>query len=638
MLQKLRDKSQGVVAIVIIGFIALTFALWGVHNYFGGGSASAPIAKVNGVKITNQTFQNAFGRFRQMQMQQNPQLFSTQAAIAKSKHEVLQSLITTQLLTQSAEDNDFSVSQQLVMYELARMPLFQQDGQFSKARFQLFLQNAMFTQQQFFTELSTSMVLSQVRAGFISSSFALPYQIHNMVKFINQKRSFHYVMVPVTQFANSIHLPDSVLQAYYKANQKEFTLPAKVSVQYLELSLNKIMAGINPSEAQLKTYYTNNLNHYTIPKKWSLAHILISVPANASQSALQKANAKASKIYGEVSKGVSFGAYAKKDSDDVATSDKGGQLPEMTLLEKSTAWQRQMTAFTHVGQVSPPFKTQQGYEIIKLRGTTPAIVKPYASVRASILKDYRQTKAEKIYADQSDKLSNTTFEHPNSLAPAAKQLGLTVQTTPAFTNKGEKEGIASNPKFVAAAFSKEVLNQNVNSDAIQLNSTSTAVIRLAKKSPASVKPFAEVKAFIAQKLSHKEAMKQAKALATQILAKAKRSNSLSTAASAKGLQDHPVSNVDRTSEVSGVNPAILQAAFNAPKPTKESLSIISTDVDGLGYAVLQVNDVQEGNPKSVSLNVLNSYNAGTSSSLGTLDYTLYQKGLRDKAKIKIIKS
>jgi peptidyl-prolyl cis-trans isomerase D len=637
MLQMLRDKSQGVIAIVIMGFIAMTFALWGIHNYFNGSSADAPIAKVNGHKITNRVFQSAFNRFRQMQSQKNPNLLTSQAAIKQSKSDVLQSLITTSLLTQSAADNGFSIGRDLLMLELARLPLFQSDGQFSKMRFQVFLRNAMFTQQQFLAQLSNSMVLAQVRTGFLFSSFSLPYQIGNTVKLVNQTRSFHYVMVPVTKFMHHMQLPTQAAQAYYKTHQASYQLPEKVSVHYLELSMADIMKGFHPSSEQLQTYYADHLNHYTLPKKWDLAHIILAVPANTSAKATAKIELKAQKLYESLIKGISFNAYAKKYSDDLATADKGGVLPTMTLMQKSSVWQRHMLQLKHVGQVSQPFKTPMGFEILKLKAIHPAVVKPYKQVAAAVLKDYRQQKAEKIYADKSDQLANLVFEHPNSLQPAADQLGLHIRTTPMFAQKiTGRKGLVNNPKVVAAAFSNEVLNQGNNSDTVQVNDTSMLVLRVAKKAPATVKSFASVKQGIETNLTHQLAMKKAQSLAMKILVQAQKGASFAHIAQAAGLKVGAVNHVARNGEVKSVNPAIVAAAFDAPTPKgKNKPSYVITDVDGLGYATVQINHVTEGKIKKIPQNVMSAYREGTASNSGVLDYTLYVKGLRDSAKIKL---
>ena len=51
MLQDIRDRATSWVAYIIIGLLILSFAMWGIQEYFGGGGA-APVANVNGNEIT----------------------------------------------------------------------------------------------------------------------------------------------------------------------------------------------------------------------------------------------------------------------------------------------------------------------------------------------------------------------------------------------------------------------------------------------------------------------------------------------------------------------------------------------------------------------------------------------------------
>ena len=70
MLQSIRDKSQGWFAWVVVTVIGLTFALWGVHSYLYSNQLQSVVAKVNGVKITQQDLDQAYNQLkRQKQLQ-----------------------------------------------------------------------------------------------------------------------------------------------------------------------------------------------------------------------------------------------------------------------------------------------------------------------------------------------------------------------------------------------------------------------------------------------------------------------------------------------------------------------------------------------------------------------------------------
>jgi len=59
MLIEIRDRASSFVAYIIIGLLILSFALWGIQEYFGGGGAPA-IANINGTEITLPEFNNLF--------------------------------------------------------------------------------------------------------------------------------------------------------------------------------------------------------------------------------------------------------------------------------------------------------------------------------------------------------------------------------------------------------------------------------------------------------------------------------------------------------------------------------------------------------------------------------------------------
>ncbi len=632
MLQTIRDRSQGLIALLIIVFICITFALWGVHNYFNGSSDQKPIVKVNGSKITQQQFNLNFDRFRDQQLQQNPDMFSSQQSVNEAKQQVLDSMVISELLTQSANKNGFRVGQDLIEVELANMPVFQVDGYFSKTRFEQVLANMMFSEDQFFEALRNSILLAQVRAGFISTSFILPYQVDTAVALINQKRSFSSVTISAKQFEADSQVSDQEALTFYQTNQKLFNLPAAVSLDYIAVSLPDLENKIKPTDAQLQQYYQENLNHYTTAKKWDLAHILIAVASDAPQSEVDSAKQKAQSLYSKLEAGVSFEQLAQNNSDDTATAKKGGQMPTMTLLQLDSSWQKQLVGLK-TDQISPPFKTAQGYEIVKVLSTIPAVVQPFSSVQAKVHDDYIKQTAEKQFSDLSDQLANLTFEHPNSLDYASKQLDLPIQSTDFFNQQGGKDSLTKSAKLIAAAFSPEIMNQGANSDVISVSDTEAVVIRLKKKIPVTTKSFSEVKQSIISQLMDEKERTAADKLAQHILQQLKQGASLAELAKKNGLTVANVAWATRNNNPH-INQNLVVAAFNLSRPTDKEISAMVLPLAGGDAALLQLTAVQDGSASSMSDSTKKFYMTGMSQGEGLLNYTLYLTGLKRAAAIK----
>src|SRR5579884_3672982 len=93
MLQGIRDRLTGPIVWVIIGLIAVPFAIWGVQNFQGGG-ADPTVAKVGSVKITASQFRNAYEQhYRQLQQMLGENFRADQIDQAQERERVLKGMV-----------------------------------------------------------------------------------------------------------------------------------------------------------------------------------------------------------------------------------------------------------------------------------------------------------------------------------------------------------------------------------------------------------------------------------------------------------------------------------------------------------------------------------------------------------------
>ena len=284
MLQSIRDKSQGWFAWIVVGAVCVTFALWGVHSYLYGSSAKDMVAKVNGVNISRQDFLNLYNKLkRQQQMNLAANYVPTKQSSEQLKKAALHSLVSSIVLNQAASSDGFSISSMLVSATLAKMPIFQVNGVFLPQRFQEVVSGMLYTMETFSAQLRSSILGDQIKSGFVETAFALPCEVNQAVRLINQKRKFAYFIVSVNRFLSKITLPLNAARDYYKQHQDEFKTSEKVNLEYLQLSVNQLMKKIRPTDQELKQFYQNNLFSYTQTKQLKLAVILITVPQKATK-------------------------------------------------------------------------------------------------------------------------------------------------------------------------------------------------------------------------------------------------------------------------------------------------------------------------------------------------------------------
>ncbi|MBN1684335.1 MAG: SurA N-terminal domain-containing protein [Gammaproteobacteria bacterium] len=633
MLQFIREKSQGWFAWTIIIAICLTFALWGIHSYLYSSASDQTVAKVNGVKISQEDFSRSYNQLRQEVFMRFGSQAAAQIPSQNLKKMALQSLISSIVLNQGVRDAGFEIDPQLLELTIARMPIFQKNGQFSKARFEQVMSNSLVSTETFLEQLKTEILANQLKNGIFNTNFVLPIEVTRTIQLINQKRKFDYLIIPKQQFIKQISLTEQALQDYYKNHQDQFKIPEKISIQYIRLSLKDIMQGIRPSEQQLKLFYQSNLTAYTLPKKWHVQIFKLAVPLGATQETITKAAEDANKIY----------AALKQARENHETSLQSYQnlthtTRWITSADLDSALQPALLALKHKNDVAQPIKTTEGYVILKLIETQTSKSLPFAEVKDKVLQAYQQQKAQMQFDDLNDKLANITYESPNSLKPAADQLHLKINTTPLFSQTSyDKKGILQYPGIVKTAFSDDVLNEGNNSEPINISDNDVVVLRIQQHIPAKIKPYNEVKATIKMQLQDQKAQDLAQQTGKNLLeAIQKQPDQQIVLAKKQGLTWKKSSWMRSDSQ--GVNSEILAAAFTLARPSKTQLiSIKGLPLENGDFALVVLKDIELGSPEALTKSQHQIFTQNMEKSLGLMDYQLYVAGLMENAKIKDIK-
>lgn len=631
MLQNLREHAQGWIAGVIIAILCLAFALWGIQYYLTSDSNSDVVAKVDHVNITHNQVDSLYQRLRQ---QINPSTAPAmdQAAQTELKKVALQQLIHNTVLAQAAQKQKFRISNAQLNAVLSQIPGFQVNGQFSMERFQQIMSALLYTPEQFFIELQQNMLSLQMQTGISNSGFALPNETNEAIRLLDQKRDISYLLIPVARFADKVSVSNQQIESYYQSHKSDFIAPEQVSIQYIELSGKQIANNLKMGEQDLQHYYQNHIGQYTTPEQWQIARIVIKIPANADSQQIQTAKTRIDEISNKIANGADFEALAKQYSDD-KTATGTGTMPWFSR-DKTSPLIAQISSSLKPGQVSAPFRSDDGFSVIKLIAIKPAQVQPFAQVKDQLAKNLSQQKLTQLFSAESDKLSNLTYTNPDTLKPAADALGLPIQTTGLFTRQGGKTGIISNSKIVNAAFGDNVLNLNNNSDVISLDDSTLVVLRINHHKPSLVKPLAEVRAHILDILKAESAQSAAAAQGQLILTALQKGGKPQQVAQQYALTWHDFNNASR--KQANIDPQILATAFSlhlpSASPAQPSMKgvLLSTG----DYAVVQVSRFVNGNPVQDS-DRMKAVQKQLASAYEQLEYDLYVQEKMKKAKITI---
>ena len=630
MLQRIHERVQGVIAWVLIILIAVTFTLWGINYYLEAHSASDVQVEVNGDKISKMDFSNSYQRLKHQAEQQTGELTPKEEILLKNR--ALKQLIFMRVVVQGAEGVGYVVTKEQAEQALMQIPQFQKDGAFSPEKFQQTLSSALYTPAIFLQKIQEGLMINQQRFSFAGTAFVLPEEINQFYGLARQTRDVNYVIIPESMFESSVQVSPEELQSYYDKNKLNFKMPEKVSIQYVMISMKDILSKTTVTNESLKKYYAENSDAYTRSAKWRWAHILIRVPLKADKTVTDAAHQKAVMIERALRQGEPFSQAAKTYSDDVLSASKGGMMPWVPESSVNPEILRALNSLNNNG-VSEPIKTQYGYEIIQKTGYEPPQQIPFADVRAQIKDTLKSEKAQQVFADLGDDLTNLSYQDPSSLKETAKALDLPIKETPFFTRKGLSEGIASKKAVIQAAFSDEVLRDGNNSSVLAVTDDLLVVLRVKKHTSPSFISFDKVKKTINQIMVKEKAAIEARTYGEKLLneLKANPQNAVRLLKEKYALAWQTRMHVHR--DDSTLPPVMLSTLFQMPPLENHQPRFQGVTIENGNYALLELTKVEQGVPDNLDQEEQKMFKDEIEAALGIIDYNLYVEGLMEQAKI-----
>jgi peptidyl-prolyl cis-trans isomerase D len=596
MLQEIREKAQGWVAWAIVILISVPFALWGIQSYLGVGGESV-VAKVDGTEITERQFEQNVQRTR-IQLRErlgasyDPEVFGGQ----RLRRQVLDGMVRDLVLLQTSADMGLHVADQDLRAAILSEPAFQRDGRFDKATYERVLELQGLTPAAYEDDLRRRLLSSQLQRAVFATAIATDSEVDRLATLSGQKREVAYVHLPGDAFRSDEQPTDAAIQAFYDEHQDRFMTPEQVRLEYLLLDA-KALAGDEPvDEAALREAYEARLDDFREPERRQVRHILLAVPMDADDALAEDAKVRLNGIRDRILAGESFSAIAEETSEDPVSAAAGGDLGfvERGLMDPAF----EQAAFElEEGVVSEPVRSRFGYHLIEVTGIEGGEPQPFEDVRDQLAAELSSGGVEGAYFDLAERLANLTFENPDSLVPAAEELGLTLETTDWIDREGTDEGLFRSQRLIGAAFSEDVLVMGNNSEVIEPepDSLRAVVVRVAEHRESRAQPLDEVRDEIVDLLQARAASEAAATAAEQMAAR------INGGASVEAVADgHPVEQPGLVERNDPNLPAAARGlAFRLPRPDGDGVSAGSVPDDAGGAFVVVVNAVEDGDPSAL---------------------------------------
>jgi peptidyl-prolyl cis-trans isomerase D len=559
MLEGIRRYQYSWQVQVPFAMLALVMAFWGFGSGFFG--SIRPIATVNGQKILGDQVDREANQLRATLQQ----MYGANAqAVLKNinvRQEAVERLIEQQLIGDEARHLGISVSDVALQDKIARETAFQRDGQFDFDTYQDVLRANNLLPAQFENEERDRMIAETLRSMIDNGVQVSDDEARHAYNIGNEKIGLRYVEFASSDFASKISPTETQIADYYKKNAEQFREPERIKLTYVHYEPLVLAAKYTPPDKDVEDFFKRNAQtRFTHPEEVHARHILIAVPAGASDKEKAAAKAKAEDVLKQAqAKGADFVKLAAKYSDDTSNKMQGGDLGTFGRGQMVKPFEDAAFAMKP-GQITM-VETRFGFHVVKLEASTPAHIDTLAEAKPKIIEELRTQAGAKL-GREAAREDLTSALAGGKLEDLAKKRGIDAVDTPLFAQGEPAGGLEADRELIASAFKLEAGQVSLVPE-----KAAPYVIKLVAREPSRIPPLKEIETQVRDAVIRTTAQAQASEQAQKILATIKSPADFDKAAASNKLaikNVDPFARAERSVPGIGQFPEVTDAAAAVP--------------------------------------------------------------------------
>ena len=622
MLQVIREKFTGGIAIAILALIGIPFLFFGINYNFTSKSFAA---KVDGSEIEvglfEQTYRDQLDR--NPTWAQLPNEYRTQI-----RQSILDSMIRDRLVDLYLIKRGYQISDDQITAAIQSVPDFHVDGVFDKETYYSLLAQNGYEPTRFERSQRDSMRKDQLRRAIGATAVVTPAEFRRYLNLIAEQRLVSLATFEPAGVAADIEVTDEMVAAYYDDNPTMFLTEETVDVEFVEIRRDAVAETVEISEQELLDYYRDSENRFLQDEQRRARHILI-----LSGDDEDAAEATATDLRARIEAGESFEDLAREYSNDGGTSEQGGDLGALTRSQ--LAGELGSAVFgMDVGAVEGPVESDFGFHVVRLDEILEQGPLPLEQVRGELLSELRDLESEDEFRDLERKVSDALFDAVDiqDLSAIAATVGLEVQMASGVTRAGG-EPIGSNQAAIDAIFDERVLINGEISEVIELDVNRSALFKVTNHIKAARQSLDVLRDQIVTTVRTQEAENIILSSAAQLLSDVDAGAEFSAAAETAGATLSAPTLVSRNT--TEMDPAVLSQIFMAKKPTVDALVLgQAANRDG-GLTVFSLEAVLSGRPQTIPQADRDASKVDLAQQAGLSDYLAFVESLYNDADIVI---
>tara|TARA_B100001173_G_scaffold120631_1_gene104871 strand:- start:2048 stop:3940 length:1893 start_codon:yes stop_codon:yes gene_type:complete len=500
MLQTIRDKFTGWIAIVFIGLLALTLVI-SFGNMEQTPLQDNVVITVNDKEITlfefQEEFSNKLAEFQDLLGDEVPEVL--EQTIKESAGE---DLIIRVLLLDYLSNNGYRVSPEYVAELIRTNESFQLGGVFIRENYEAILASQGVSVDQFENDLRLQLEINQLRRGLIETAFMTNAEFTQFIELQMQERSGQMLIIDSSRFKDQVNVDPSEVNDYYQNNIDLFQSNEELDVEYLEINIEDVAQQVQFSGDEIRDYYENNLDRFVSNEERKSSHILVAIDEDTTDE-------QAAELIKEIQTKLeteTFEELAKQYSDDPGSAAQGGDLGWAETGLFVPEFESALFSM-NVGDTSEAVKTDFGYHLIRMDDIKPGQQQAFEDIEYELELEYSRLLAEEELFELADQMADLTLQSYNELSTVAEKMSLKKSNLDAFTRTGSTF-LHQDPEMVNILFSPGSIELGENTPLFQIGDSVIVARAKAHRLP-STRDFVEVQGDIQSFIMNQEAMKLA---------------------------------------------------------------------------------------------------------------------------------
>jgi peptidyl-prolyl cis-trans isomerase D len=524
MMRQMREATKPIMIASALAFIGLMVFQWGMDITGRTSGGLGEIGRVNGDPVMYDAYMATYRQLYEQAQSQQEELIGSQQN-KEIEDQAFENVVTQILVNQELRRRGITVSDQEISEAAQFSPPDYLQPQFADANggldltaYQSFLatlppEQLIILEAYYRDVIPRTKLLRQLSSGIYIPDAELWRQWRDL----NETAEIRYVPLdPATRYADAdFPVSDDEIEAYYRDNEEEFTVPARASVRYA----------------------------------------VIDKTPTAADTAASRARADSIRLL--IAGGQDFAELASTESNDQASAANGG---EMGVIRKDQMIASLDSAIFSgpSGLLPQPVQTGFGFHVVDVMERWGA---DSARVRHILLPVSRTDESEVALFQRADSLEDLAEGMP--LERAASGVGLTAQTAEITQDFPFLAGVGQ-----ISEGSDWVFEEASAGDVSPVFETSTAfyALEVVSSAPEGVLEIGQARAAIEETLRFEQKLQRAREEAQQVADRARAGTPLANVAAEMGLEARTAGPFTRNDFVPGLGRqnAAIGAAFGLP--------------------------------------------------------------------------